>query len=244
MNAKDIGSKRTSQCSGPREPHKDDQAALQLLEHIERSLVDLRQALEVSARDHRAAATAAAGGQAPIDWSSNDPTQPLRIVLINEDSASPTRRSPTPLSKVLAGVSVDELRAALEQRDDYITYLCGAIREMTIRIEAWLRLLQERSLTEETAVVLKDAEACVRQLVKMSEVELAIERAELGRERAQFEADRREFNEERERAVLECGASAEATLETPMMQRWRRFLTVKPAPHASPARSGTSGTGP
>lgn len=244
MNANDTGYLRSSYSSGLHQPLSDEHEALQVLEHIEHSLVDLRQMLEVSAQRQSVAAESPSTAHAATHDSTSDPNQPLRIVLMKESESAPNRRSPLPLGKALSGCSPAELTAALKQRDDYIVYLCGTIQEMTIRIEAWLRLLQERSLNEETAVVLRDAEACVRQLVKTMEIELAIERAEVGRERAQLEADRRAFEIEMEKAA-QCGmAPADTSAETPMMQRWRRFLTVPPAPRASPMRSGTSGTGP
>lgn len=243
MTTQDIGSICKPLPSSLRSTHTDEQAAFDLLEHIEESLVDLRHLLEESAQVEP---TEVSPGIVPpnFDAHAHPSQQPLRIVLLKADDATMLPHCSLPLKTTLPGSSVMELQAALKQRDEYIAYLCGQIREMTIRIEAWLRLLQERTLNDETAIILKDAQECVAQLVKTMEIELAIERAELGRERAQLEAERRDMRFEKERTTPAGAEGSDSKPETPLMQRWRRFLTAPPMPRPSPTRPGTSGTGP
>lgn len=202
---------------------------LKWLEQIEDSLTNLRMVLEAKAqRPCR---------ESPIDFDSTtlepsgmeDFHEPLRIVLVPPHSDGLDVRLPQPV--VCRGTDDDEvdLQQAVAERNEYIAYLCSKIREMSVRIEAWLRLLQERSLTDETAVVLKDAEESVSQLVKAMEIELSIERAELARERNQLMAERRAFEEQvgRDRQRDSDSSTAPAG-ETPLLNRWRRFLTPVP----------------
>jgi|GEM_PF-5144799 len=243
MTTRDIGTICKPPQSSSRPTHNDEQAAFDLLEHIEESLIDLRHMLEESVPVESSEA-AVEISRLDIDAHSNHPQQPLRIVLLKADESTKLPHCSLPLKTALPGSSVTELHAALKQREEYIAYLCGQIREMTIRIEAWLRLLQERALTDETAIILKDAQECVTQLVKTMEIELAIERAELGRERAQLEAERRDMKFAKERTPQGASEGSDAKSETPLMQRWRRFLTAPPMPRPSPTRLGTSGTDP
>ncbi len=200
---------------------------LKWLEQIEDSLTNLRVVLESKAQRSRQVIDDVDSSSLDACDGGDDFHGPLRIVLVPPNSSAVDVHLPEPVVCHAGDDLATELQHAVEERNEYIVYLCSKIREMSVRIEAWLRLLQERSLNEETAVVLKDAEESVSQLVRAVEIELSIERAELARERNQLMAERRAFEEQMGRN-RQRDSEGDSAGEKPLLNRWRRFLTPVP----------------
>lgn len=204
---------------------------LRWLDQVEASLNELRVAIETSQTHQQEARPLETPSQHSAD--DNNEASPLRIVLLDHRDS---------LARSLPDLHADELEVAVARRDQYISYLCDSIREIAVRIEAWLRLLSEQSSDaaeanesnlnpdSPTVAVVKDAESCVQQIVTAMQIEHSISRAELARERAQLEADREALQRERE-LLLESGQLSEVPAETPIMQRWRRFLAPAERKH-------------
>lgn len=155
---------------------------------------------------------------------------PLRVVLLAPHEATASERQVAHVETSAADPTnaVTELRHNLEQRDAHIQYLAQQMREIVVRIEAWLRLIAESPSSPETSVVMQDAIETVHQLLKLSEIERSIERAQLARAHAQLEEERTALHE-KEAALAERElklAIVPAKDESPMSRRCRRFLGV------------------
>lgn len=148
----------------------------------------------------------------------------LRIVLVNPDEATKAELIASSLtsSDEFEPGSLESLEAEIAQRDGYIVYLSQQLRDIAVRIEAWLRLLAEERNSNGTQAALYDAQDTVSRILKLSEVELSVERAKLARERAQLEIAWQELADDR-RAPAEPVAPVDDNA-TPLMRRWDRFF--------------------
>jgi hypothetical protein len=166
-----------------------------------------------------AAAAAAASGAAPAE-SRSQPEE--ESVVINIEEVPP----PEPIDVAAAGV--DALRAAVERRDEYVTYLTRKLRLANgrqIRIPDWESL---NNAPEDLKARLLDLEKQLDENLRLAEVELSLERARLAREAARLRLQQDQIEKELKRLKLDRPQAAVAgqpgDADNPAGRRWLRML--------------------
>lgn len=211
------------------------------LRRIEAELQDLRRLVTELTASNSASSSYSDGGyrsyvddsatpayeQSPEDVADPDESATsrlLRIVLVNPDEATASELVASSLTvpEEFEQGTPEAFEAAITQRDGYIVYLSQQLRDIAVRIEAWLRLLGDERNPTGTQAALYDAQDTVSRILKLSEVELSVERAKLARERALLEAAWQALADDRH----EPQAPSEPVDETasPLMRRWDRFF--------------------
>jgi hypothetical protein len=141
-----------------------------------------------------------------------------------EGADSQTEPSPpTPISP--SNATPDELEAALDERDAYITHLLRKIRQQGAVPPPpdWVSL--ER-VPEDLCATLNGHVKQLEELLRNAEIELSIERARIGREQSQLRQQQEAIDKQMRRLGLksldEQAAAAEDGNSTD--RRWVRFL--------------------
>jgi hypothetical protein len=153
---------------------------------------------------------------------------PEEAVVINiEEVAPPEIIDP-------ASADAETLRAAVERRDEYISYLSRKLRltnGRAIRLPDWESL---NNAPEELASRLKDLEASLDENLRLAEVELSLERARLAREAAKLRLQQDQVEKELKRLKLDRPQAAAAAAsahsgdaENPTGRRWLRMLGMR-----------------
>lgn len=146
---------------------------------------------------------------------------------------------PTPID--LEAATIDELRAAVEARDLYISFLIKQLRLVGSRQPSarpnWEEL---HNAPEQLLAHLKQLEGRLEQSLRISEVELSLERARLGREEVRL----RQLSEQIDRQMKTLGLApaegasksraAGAAAPDAAGRRWLKFL--------GPRRDSTAST--
>ena len=138
---------------------------------------------------------------------------------------------PPPESIDPASADPDTLRAAVERRDEYITYLTRKLRlanGRSIRLPDWEAL---SNAPEELITRLQDLEAHLDENLRLAEVELSLERARLAREAAKLRLQQDQLEKELKRLKLDRPQPGAATTaahagdaDNPAGRRWLRML--------------------
>ncbi len=230
-----------SRLNGSFRTNHETRAEPERLRRIETELQDLRRLVtELTANnsssssylDNSYRSYAEEPSHQTVDHSNEDQTDPdrsatsrlLRIVLVNPDEATASELVASSLTvpEEFEPGSIESLEAAIAQRDGYIVYLSEQLRDIAVRVEAWLRLLGDERNPTGTQAALYDAQDTVSRILKLSEVELSVERAKLARERAQLEAEWQALENDRH-GTPEPSEPVDETA-SPLMRRWDRFF--------------------
>ncbi|HUG93939.1 MAG TPA: hypothetical protein VML55_24125 [Planctomycetaceae bacterium] len=135
---------------------------------------------------------------------------------------------PAPEPIDLPSADVDALRAAVERRDEYITYLTRTLRlvnRRAIRIPDWEAL---NNAPDDLRGRLEDLEKRLEENLRLAEVELSLERARLAREAAKLRLQQDQIEKELKRLKLDrpqaAAAHAGEADDNPAGRRWLRML--------------------
>lgn len=170
-------------------------------------------------------AAPAAPARAPVGVpAADEPASGEDAVVINIEEVPP------PESIDPATADPDALRAAVERRDEYITYLTRKLRlanGRSIQLPNWEALAEA---PEELTARLKDLEAQLDENLRLAEVELSLERARLAREAARLRLQQDQLDKELKRLKPDRPQSAAAGPapggddDNPAGRRWLRML--------------------
>lgn len=175
---------------------------------------------------------AAPANQAPPPQAQAPKGQPAPAEAPAEDAVVINiEEVPPPEAIDPAAADADALRAAVERRDEYITYLTRKLRlanGRSIRLPDWEALT---NAPEELVARLKDLEAQLDENLRLAEVELSLERARLAREAARLKLQQDQVEKELKRLKLDRPQAAAATAaaqggdpDNPTGRRWLRML--------------------
>jgi hypothetical protein len=169
------------------------------------------------------ASRAPSAAPAPSGPAESAPAEDAVVINIEE--------VPPPDAIDPATADAEALRAAVERRDEYITYLTRKLRlanGRSIRLPDWEAL---NNAPEELVARLKDLEAQLDENLRLAEVELSLERARLAREAARLRLQQDQVEKELKRLKLDRPQGAATTAAThggdpdnPTGRRWLRML--------------------
>lgn len=153
---------------------------------------------------------------------SND-AAPIRLVLISSENVPDDLDVPLPESVDETDVPELELRKAITDRDAYITWLCHRMRDITGQLEDWMTSLRVDSDDTTLHRRVDEIEQLIHEQLRVSEIEVSIERARLSREQAKLHEATQRLAREREQ-LAKPSSLAEGEEDTPLVRRWKKFM--------------------
>jgi len=149
---------------------------------------------------------------------------PFKLVLISADEVPGDLDVPLPEPIDHDDISEQALHQAVADRDNYITWLCHQMRQITGRLENWLSNLQVESDDASLSERVGDLETMIRDQLKVAEIEVSIERAQLSRERAKLQDETSQLARDREQLEKTLQSGGDSEEDTPLLRRWKKFL--------------------
>jgi hypothetical protein len=149
---------------------------------------------------------------------------PVRLVLFSTDDMPEDLDVPLPEPIDEDEASELVLRKAVTDRDTYVRWLCQQMRNVTGRLEGWLKELQTESDDATLHKRVDEIEQLIHEQLRIAEIDVSIERARLSRDQAKLQDQTDQLNREREQLAKALNPS-DSSDDTPMLRRWKKFIT-------------------